>query len=202
MSQTDVVAPTRMDVTLNFLGPFTFTGGERCLFESSCAAAAGIYLWTIRQRSDQSHLIHYVGQTTGLASRQREHLYMILGLHYGIFDPEKAQDGVCDFLWRGLWREKSPDGPSKLIDAYHAIHDQVVRYLPIVNIFFAELKADDRLRKHIEGCIGWNLRNNHPEFKALYPDDNHVGSEREKNRGELRITVSEHIRGLDSRIPY
>jgi hypothetical protein len=82
------------------------------------------------------------------------------------------------------------------------VHDDVTRYLAVLSIFFAELKTDDQLRKHIEGCIGWNLRNNHPEMKILYPDDNHIGTMPDKNHGELLITASQSIRGLDSRIPY
>ena len=69
-------------------------------------------------------------------------------------------------------------------------------------MFFAELKVENRLRRHIEGCIGWNLRNKHPEYKKLYPDDNQVGTMKEKNNGELHITSSEIIKGLDSRIPF
>jgi hypothetical protein len=78
----------------------------------------------------------------------------------------------------------------------------VMRYLSILNIFFAKLNVDNHLRKHVEGCIGWYLRNHHPEHKALYPDDNHVGTMREKNNGHLRISVQETTRGLDGVIPY
>jgi hypothetical protein len=200
--QPDSAACSTTEIPLNFVGPFTFTAGERSVFHSPCAAAPGIYLWTIKQRSDQTHLIHYVGETLLLGKRHREHLVHILGLDYGIFHPDKAQEGVCELLWPGLWRSKTQDGPSKQIDAYQAIHEQVLRYLSIVNIFFAELKTEAGLRKHIEGCIGWNLRNNHSECKALYPDDNHVGTLATKDRRELCISTPEPIRGLDARISY
>jgi hypothetical protein len=202
MLQTDIAACPPTAIPLNFVGPFTFTAGERSVFHSTCAAAAGIYLWTIKQSSDLTHLIHYVGETISLGTRHREHLIHVLGLNYGIFHPDKAQQGVCEPLWPGLWRSKGQDGPSKQIEAYQAIHEQVLRYLSILNIFFAELNTETALRKHIEGCIGWNLRNNHPECKALYPDDNHVGTLATKDRGELLIGAPELIRGLDTRIPY
>jgi hypothetical protein len=202
MLPTDIAACPATEIPLNFVGPFTFTAGERSVFYAPCAAAPGVYLWTITQRNDQTHLIHYVGQTKALGPRHRQHLLGILGLNYGIFHPEKAQEGVCELLWPGLWRNKGPDGPSKLIAAYQEIHEQVPRYLAIVNIFFAELHKEERLREHVEGCIGWHLRKNHPECKALYPDDNHVGTFATKDRGELRISASEPIRGLDARIPY
>jgi hypothetical protein len=202
MLQPDIGLPTTREISLNFIGPLTFTAGERSVFHAPCATAAGIYLWTIRQRNDQSHLIHYVGETVSLGARHREHLIHILGLNYGIFHPDRAQEGVCELLWRGLWRSKGLDGPSEQIGAYQTHHEQVLRYLSIVNIFFAELNTETQLRRHIEGCIGWNLRNNHSECKALYPDDNHVGTSPTKDRGELRISAPEPIRGLDARIPY
>ena len=187
---------------LSFAGPFTFLNGDNSVFKSPFASSAGVYLWTIRQRSDSSHLIHYVGETGSFAKRHREHLIHILGLNYGIFDPDKAQEGVCEFIWPGLWRDRSPDGPAQQIAAYHTAHGSVLSYLSVLTIFFAKLEAENRLRKHIEGCIGWNLRKNHPDAKTLYPDDNHVGTMSEKNHGNLVISSTERIRGLDRRIPY
>ena len=190
------------DISLDFAGPFTFTNGETSVFRSAYAKSPGIYLWTIRQRSDNSHLIHYVGETLSLGKRHKEHLIHILGLNYGIFHPDKAQDGLCELVWEGLWRDRTPAGPIRTIEAYTNVQEHVLRYLSILNIFFAELHTEDRLRKHIEGCIAWNLRNNHPEHKTLYPDDNHVGRISEKDHGELHINSSEYIRGLDARMPY
>jgi hypothetical protein len=77
-----------------------------------------------------------------------------------------------------------------------------MRYLSIINIFFAELVIDNLMRKHIEGCIGWHIRINHPEAKVLYPDDCHIGTMKEKDNGELLISSTEPIRGLDARILY
>lgn len=190
------------DIPLNFVGPFTFVAGEKSLFHSPVSQSPGIYLWTIRQRADESHLIHYVGETVSFANRQREHLIQILGLNYGIFDPEKGQQGICEIAWAGLWRNRSPDGPSGAVDAYQALHGTVVNYVNALNVFFAELQVEDRLRKHIEGCIGWNLRVNHPEAKLLYPDDNHIGAMSGRERGNLLISSTGHIRGLDERIAY
>ena len=190
------------DIDLNFVGPFTFMDGEACVFHSAFAASPGIYLWTIRQDRDDTHLVHYVGETVSLGKRHREHLIHILGLNYGVFDSDKARQGVSELLWKGLWRDKTASGPSMQLEAYQAIHQHVLRYLSILNVFFAELNVGTNLRRHVEGCIGWHLRNNHPEHKALYPDDNHVGTMREKNNGILRISVPEVIRGLDGVIPY
>jgi hypothetical protein len=139
------------NISLNFEGPFTFTGGDNSVFHSPLAASSGIYLWTVRQRRDNTHLIHYVGETVSLGKRHREHLTHILGLNYGIFCPDKAQEGVCELVWEGLWRDKTSSGPTRQIEAYQTVHDNVTRYLSVLNIFFAELNSDNQLRKHIEG---------------------------------------------------
>jgi len=187
---------------LDFVGPYSFVDGEITLFKAPCASSAGVYLWTIRQQNDGSHLIHYVGETTSIAKRHREHLINILGLNYGIFDAGKAQTGISELIWPGLWRDKTLDGPSRQIQAYGIMHDRVLSYLSTLNIFFAEVNVERALRKHIEGCIGWNLRNKHPEAKMLYPDDNHVGTMDNKNHGVLLIRAAEQIRGLDTEITY
>lgn len=192
-------------LNLNFTGPFSFLDRHNSVFTAPCAGAAGVYLWTIEQGADRTHMVHYVGETTSLAKRHRVHLIHILGLNYGIFDPDEAQRGICEPIWQGLWRDKSPDGPHKQIDAYQTIHVSVIKYVSVLNIFFAPVdpvEVDSQLRKHIEGCIGWNLRKNHPADTALYPADNHIGTKSEKNRGELLIAAPETIRGLDERIPY
>jgi hypothetical protein len=193
---------TPSKISLNFTGPFTFMKSGNYIFDAPCASASGVYLWTIRQRNDNSHLIHYVGETISFAKRQREHLIQILGLNYGIFDPVKAQNGVCEFVWPGLWRNKSPDGPFQQIEAYQSIHETVIQYVSILNIFFAEIETETQLRRQIEGCIGWNLRNNHPEDKVLYPDDNHIGIRQKKYHGTILISSSELIRGLDTIIKF
>ena len=193
---------TMEDVELHFGGPFTLSAGPRSLFHSCVANTSGVYLWTFRQRSDGSHLIHYVGETISLAKRHKEHLTHMLGMNYGVFDPDKAEQGVSAILWPGMWRDKSVDGPSKCLDAYGELNETVRRYVAALNVFFAPTSLPDQLRKHVEGCVGWNLRNRHPEHKVLYPDDNHIGTRADKTNGMLRVSSSERIRGLDELIPY
>lgn len=190
------------DTILNFDGPFTFTDGKDSVFLSRHVKSAGIYLWTHRQKNDGTHMIHYVGEATRFGKRHREQLINILGLNYGIFNSEKTQQGVSELLWRGLWRYNTEDAPCKTISEYRRINAQVVSYVESLCIFFAELNIDGKIRKHIEGCIGWNLRNNHPECRQLYPDDNYVGAMKDKNHVQLIITAPEVIRGLDASIPY
>jgi hypothetical protein len=82
----------------------------------------------------------------------------------------------------------------------YSIHvDSVLEYIGALEIFVAPTTHEPQLRKHIEGSIGWNLRKNHPEAKALYPDDNHVGTGATRGWG-LQITSDVPIAGLDERI--
>jgi len=190
------------DIHLDFTGPFTFTEGDRCIFHVPVSASSGVYLWAIRQLDCDEYLMHYVGETARLAKRHREHMVQILGLNYGIWDPDEAQRGVSKLVWTGLWRDRSADGPARAIRAYATHHDAAIRYLSVIEVFLVELQVDGRLRKHVEGCLGWHIRSGYPQHKVLYPDDNHIGRTKEYRKGMMRISAPVVIRGLDPVIPY
>jgi hypothetical protein len=185
---------------LHFNGPLTFTPGDRCLFHSPLRDVACVYLWTIRSDRDHRHYIHYVGEAGSFARRQKEHLVNILGLNYGIFDPVKARQGIQRLVWPGLWRDKSADGPARLLGQYGQITAAVVEYISAMDVFVAETDVEVGLRRHIEGSIGWNLRNSHKDSKMLYPDDNHVGRNFTSASIRLEISSDEPIAGLDPEI--
>jgi hypothetical protein len=71
-----------------------------------------------------------------------------------------------------------------------------LRYVESLAVFVAETDVDRRLRKHIEGSIGRNLRDNHRDKSALYPEDNHIGVGR-RIGATLLITADAPIAGLD-----
>lgn len=185
------------DLSIHFAGPLTFGAGPDSLFHSPLARSSGIYIWTVRQASNGAHLIHYIGETYSFARRQREHLIHILGMNYGIFDPDAATAGKCTLVWPGLWRDRSADGPARLLERYERLAKVAVRYVSQLRVFFAALDGDRELRRHIEGSIGWNLRNRHPGLCGLYPADNHLGRSRTPLHARLRITSAEPIQGLD-----
>lgn len=188
-------------MNLNFIGPFTLIDGKSSVFNSLYIKSKGVYLWTIKQKKENYHLIHYVGESKFFAKRQKEHLNSILGLYYGIFDPEKAQNGKLEILWKGTWRIKDNNGPSLQLKAYEKLSSIILKYISVINIFFAETESiDDNKRKHIEGSIGWNLRKKYPEFKVLYPDDNHIGTRLNKYNEKLTITTQEEIKGIDNEL--
>lgn len=188
------------EIQLNFAGPFTFVDGEGSVFKSRYVKSEGIYLWTIKQIIGRYHLIHYIGETKSLAKRQKEHLIHMLGFNYGIWDPDKLQNGISDLLWNGLWRNKNENGPALQLKAYEELSHVILKYVSVLNIFFAEINIEDNKRKHIEGIIGRNLRNNPPEYKSLYPDDNLTGIRKIKYNEKVLIKSSEEIKGIDSEI--
>jgi hypothetical protein len=120
-------------------------------------------------------------------------------LNYGIFDITKAREGICHFLWKGLWRDKINILIRDMDKAYIDLAPSTLEYINAIDLFFAEIDVDSNTRKHIEGSIGWNLRNNHKEFKLLYPDDNRVGTS-SKLGVKLIISCDTNIAGLDENI--
>jgi hypothetical protein len=83
---------------------------------------------------------------------------------------------------------------------YSKLSAIVIEYINSLDVFFAETDVDNNTRKHIEGSIGWNLRTKYPDYKILYPDDNHIGRSTKRMGKKLYITSNEVILGLDSEI--
>lgn len=146
---------------------------------------------------DQRHYIHYIGEASLFARRQKEHLIQILGLNYGTFDLAAAKQGVRKLNCPNLWRDKSPDGPERALDRYGQLTRDVLDYVAGLTVFVAQIDGDVQLRRHIEESLAWNLRNNHPDDKVLYPDDNRVGAGRSKGTIRLEISSDKPIAGLD-----
>jgi len=183
-------------VQLHFSGPFSFGGGERSLFRCSSKNSACVYLWTIKSDLDHRFYIHYVGETTSLAKRQREHLIHMLGLNYGIFDPVAARRGELSLLWPGLWRDRTDEGPDRLLEAHARISGLVSDYVAALDVFVAPIDVDRSVRRHVEGAIAMNLRLNQKHECSLYPSDNHVGVGRTKRSLRILISSDAPIAGL------
>ena len=186
--------------SLHFSGPFSFLKGENSLFHSKHSEDEGIYLWVIKDTENNINYIHYVGETTGFASRQREHLIRILGLDYCVIDTTLARQGVHKMIWKGMWRDKSKDAAGKALENYDTVSQHVVEYIGIIDVYFAPIKLPNSIRKHIEGCVGWNLRENHEESTTFYPRDCRVGRSKTPLNEILTISSDEPIAGLDSEI--
>lgn len=184
-------------IPLHFVGPLTFFQGTRSLFQCSQSTSACVYLWTIQSDLDDLYYIHYIGESSNFALRQREHLVQVLGMNYGIFDPIQARRGILEPLWSGLWRDRTSEGPGKLIECYSTLTDEVIPYLKAIDVFVATTDQDRDIRRRIEGTIGGNLRSNHPDKAHLYPKDNRISRGRKLGQ-QLSITSDADIAGLDS----
>lgn len=185
-------------INLHFYGPFSFFKGENSLFHSKFAKSEGIYLWIIKNQKTNSNFIHYVGETTSFAKRHREHIIHILGLNYMILDAKSARNGIEKILWAGMWRNKTEDAVGETLDNYDLVTSHVIEYIRTFDIYFAPTELESSKRKHIEGCIGWNLRNKYPQYKTFYPDDNRVVMKPVKIGNKVIINADEVILGLDS----
>ena len=194
--------PTKTDdcidtITLDFYGPFKFVRGDNNLFHSDKIRNEGIYIWTIKDENKGINYVHYVGETTSFGKRQREHLIQITGLNYGIWDSEAAKQGISKMIWKGMWRDKSPDAVAFLLDNYADLSKKVKEYIGVINVYFAPTILDKHLRRHIEGCIGWNFRNKYPDLKTFYPDDNHIGTKANRLGQKIILILPEDIAGID-----
>jgi len=119
------------------------------------------------------------------------------GLNYRIIDPDFARQGIEKIVWNGMWRDKSLSAVATLLDNYNEVTKKVVDYIGLINVYFAPTNFETDLRRHIEGCLGWNLRNKYLDLKIFYPDDNHVGTKAQRLEQKLLINLPENISGID-----
>jgi len=200
LQQFDLFRTTMNEYTLHFQGPFSYLNKESSLFHSENGQDEGIYLWVIKDISNNVNYIHYVGETTNFSKRHREHLTHILGLNYQVIDADSAKQGICRILWNGMWRDKRTDAAKHTLDNYASISRYVVNYVKCCDIYLAPTKFSREIRRHIEGCIGWNLKNKHPELTRFYPADMHTGMMKEPLNKTLTISSDQPIAGLDDEI--
>ncbi|MEO6038670.1 MAG: hypothetical protein ABIQ93_09675 [Saprospiraceae bacterium] len=184
-------------ISLDFFGPFKFIKGEFYLFESAFVKSEGIYIWTIKDEKNNQNFVHYVGETVSFGKRQKEHLIQITGLNYRIIDADLAKQGIEKIIWNGMWRDRTPNAVATLLDNYTEVSKKVVDYIGLINVYFAATTLEKHLRKHIEGCLGWNFRNNYPDHKTMYPDDNYVGIKAQRLGKNLLVNLPEEIVGID-----
>ncbi len=185
------------DIILDFFGPYKFVEGESYLFNSEHIRKEGIYIWTIKDQINKINYVHYIGETTSLGKRHREHIIHITGLNYGIWDSDQAEKGISEIIWKGMWRDRSNNAIISLLDNYSKMNEKIKDYIGIINIYFAPTALEKDLRKHIEGCIGWNFRHKFPDLKPFYPDDNHIGTKANRIGSRLIVNLPEDIAGIE-----
>ncbi len=193
--------------SLHFHGPFKFIQGPQYVGDQDIANHEGIYIWTIKDEVNDINYIHYIGEAkgsrprydgeaTGVVHRQGQHLTKILGLDYRIYDPDRAREGICEMIWTGMWKDKSNQNMARVLEAYDGVKDKLWEYISLINIYVAPTDLSDRVRKHLEGCIAWNYRRNHPELQVFYPNDNKTQRYDIQLSNPIAVTADEKIDGL------
>jgi hypothetical protein len=186
-----------MGITLHFHGPLKFINGDKYLIDSEFVNSEGIYIWTIKDEKNSINYVHYIGETGSFGKRQREHFLSITGLNYRIIVPFYARQDIEKIIWNGMWRDRSYRAAASLLENYGEVSKSVVEYIGILNVYFAPTTIEPHLRKHIEGCLGFNFRNKYPDLKIFYPDDNRVGTKEQWLGDKLSIVFDEEIAGID-----
>lgn len=182
---------------LTFHGPFTFTKGDAYLFNTRFVKSEGIYIWTIRDEVDNVNYVHYIGETVCFGRRQRQHLIQITGLNHRILDADFARQGLEKVIWSGMSADKTRNAAAHLLENYNEVSKKVIAYIGLINVYFAPTTFDLRLRRHIEDCIGWNLRTKYPELRKFYPDEDHVCRMGQRLSQRLTLHLPEEIAGID-----
>lgn len=183
-------------IVLDFQGPFKFAG-ENSLFRCPLAKKAGVYIWVIRDELHEINYVGYIGETESFARRHREHFKSTLALDYSIIDIEAARQGVEVVLWPGMWRDKSDTATDKVLENYLTLNQKAIEHVMYRDVYFAATDVDTQLRRHIEGTIGWNLRNNHKDLNKFFPDEDRIRVSKNKYDIKLEVNLPTKIAGID-----
>lgn len=185
-------------IRLKFSAPLKFSKKGNYLFDSKFECDEGIYIWTIKDELNNINYVHYIGETTNYKKRLREHFIGIMSLNYMINNPERARVGEWEVIWNGMWRDRTANAANKLLENYENVSKYLLDYVDIINVYFAPLKVDKKLRKHIEGEIANNLKSNYPELCKFYPSDSRTYRSQTKYGITLYIDFEEKIDGISN----
>lgn len=184
-------------IALTFHGPFTFTKGDRYLFNTRFLKSESLYIWTIKDEVDKINHVHYIGETGYFARRQRQHLIQMTGLNYPILDADFARQGLQKIIWNGMARDKSRNAASDLLESYNEVSRKVTDYIGLINIYVAPGTFGLRMRRYIQDSLIWNFRTNYPELKGFYADDSHACIKPLRRGQKLVLHLPEAIAGID-----
>lgn len=196
-AQGNSLYPVGTAIELTFHGPFTFTKGDRYLFNTRFLKSEGLYIWTIKDAVDNANHVHYIGETGYFARRQRQHLIQMTGLNYPILDADFARQGLKKIIWYGMARDKSRSAAADLLESYNEVSQKVTGYVGLIHIYFAPTALGLRLRRHLQDSIIWNFRTNYPELKKFYTDDSHASIKPQRFGQTLLLELPEAIAGID-----
>lgn len=189
---------TQLPPALHFHGPFTFVDRGRGIPSSGYAQSEGVYLWVLTD--GRRRFIHYVGETSVLLKRLKQHLTNILGLKYGIFRADAVAADDPQPIFGGMWRDMSDNSINATVASWLSLQRQTHAYLESIEVFFAPTSLPEELRKHVEGRIARQLTERHPAAARFYPADNWTRTMPAPLGGRIRVTADQPIEGLDAEL--
>jgi hypothetical protein len=194
-----VNSPTSDAPSLHFHGPFTFVDHGRGIATCEFAKSRGVYLWVLSDGN--SRYIHYIGQTPNFLSRHKDHLFRIIGFHYGLFRADAVASRDSNWLFEGMWRlprtQPKGDHLTITVNNWRELHQNILPYLESIEVFFAPTPAlSNNERCHLEGCIAHHLRNKQREHADFYPDDNRANIVGPMLNKAASVTSDHPIMGL------
>ena len=98
-----------------------------------------------------------------------------MGLDYRALYVEAAKQGIEKIVWDRMWRDKFDKAMGNLLNRHEDIGHEVVDFL-LYRHPFAITYVDILLIKHIEGNVGWRLRNKYKDLNVFCHDGNHIGT--------------------------
>jgi hypothetical protein len=99
-----------------------------------------------------------------------------------------------------MWRDKTANAVANLLESYCEVGKKVIDYIRLINVYFAPTNVQVQWRRHIEACIGWNLRIKHPPLKKYYSDDNRIDKVGQLHGQILSLNLPEDIAGIDKEL--
>ena len=147
-----------IELTLHFDGPFSWSSrnGTPSIFDSTVAAKAGVYLWTVATPTGE--FIYYVGETgRSFGTRMFEHLKEHLAGAYHVFDPVALMRAEKKELWPGLYNRDRARLLPELLLRFDELAAPIARLVDVYRFHLAPTDADPRLRQRIEAALSRHL---------------------------------------------
>jgi hypothetical protein len=150
------VGETSKQLSLCWIGPFSWTGREDNLFVAA-PDAAGVYVWALPV--GDAFLPYYVGETqAGLRTRMRAHLQCYCSGMYTIYEAGAFRVGTKKLVWRGtVYQSDFSDRLAEFVRRMPELVGHVYGLLDALRVFFAPLEVEKRVLRRVEGEVAWLL---------------------------------------------
>jgi hypothetical protein len=123
----------------------------------------------------------------------------ILSLRYGLFRPDAVAANDPKPIFGGtqlMWQTKRQDDPlTNAVAKWKELQSKIAPYLESIEVFFAPTVLSTVARRHVEGCIAWNLRLKYPNEARFY-SNRHAGKSQDLGI-IIPVALDQPILGID-----